>query len=83
MTPTRKGEAMPDDHLTPQEIAKLRLLLPYAEAVSEEAEYHAAVRLLLRRWKGIVIWLAAVIAAGVAVGQHIKAAIQTFLGITP
>jgi hypothetical protein len=74
---------MPDDHLTPQEIAKLRLLLPYAEAVSEEAEYHAAVRLLLRRWKGIVIWLAAVIAAGVAVGQHIKAAIQTFLGITP
>jgi hypothetical protein len=83
MTPTRKGEAMPDDHLTPQEIAKLRLLIPFAEAVSEEAEYHAAVRLLLRRWKGIVVGSAALVAAGVALGGHIKAAIQAFLGITP
>jgi hypothetical protein len=74
---------MPDDKLSPEEIAKLRLLIPFAEAVSEEAEYHAAARLLMRRWKGIVIGVAAVLAAGVAVGQHIKAAIQHFLGIVP
>jgi hypothetical protein len=74
---------MPDDKFTPEEIAKLRLLIPYAEAVSKEAEYDAALRLLMRRWKGLVIACGALVAAGVALAQHIKAAIQHFLGIVP
>lgn len=71
---------MPDDPLTPEEIAKLRSLLPYADAVREEAEYDAAVRLILRRWKGMVIALAAVVGAFVYLWNHGKAFIQSILG---
>jgi hypothetical protein len=69
-----------DDPLTPEEIAKLRTLIPYAEAVREEAEYDAAVRLLLRRWKGMIIALAAVVGAFVVLWQHIKAGFQAIIG---
>jgi hypothetical protein len=75
-----RGTEMPEDPLTREEIAKLRLLLPYAEAVREEAEYDAAVRLLIRRWKGMVIALAAVVGALVVLWQHIKAGFQAILG---
>jgi hypothetical protein len=72
---------MPDDPLTPEEIAKLRTLLPYAEAVRQEAEYDAAVRLILRRWKGMVIALAAVVGAVIFLWQHLRAFIQNIVGV--
>lgn len=71
---------MPPEPLTDEEIAKLRTLIPYAEAVREEAEYDAAVRLLLRRWKGMIIALAAVVGALVVLWQHIKAAWTAMVG---
>lgn len=72
---------MPDDQLTPEEIAKLRLLIPVADAVREEAEYNAAVRLLLKRWKGVVIAAAAVVAAIIFLWNHAQAGLRAFLGI--
>lgn len=71
---------MPPEPLTPEEIAKLRSLLPYADAVREEAEYDAAVRLLIRRWKGMIIALAAVVGALVVLWNHVKAGIQALIG---
>jgi hypothetical protein len=71
---------MSDEPLTPEEIAKLRALLPYAEIVRSEAEYDAAVKLLVRRWKGMIVTLAAVVAAVVVLWQHFKAGIQAIVG---
>jgi ferric-dicitrate binding protein FerR (iron transport regulator) len=66
--------------LTPEEIEKLRALLPYAEAVRSEAEYDAAKRLVMRRWKGMVIAMAALAGALVVLWQHFKAFIQAVVG---
>jgi hypothetical protein len=66
--------------LTPEEIAKLRALIPYAEVVREEAEYDLAVKLLIRRWKGMIIALAAVVAAVVVLWQHFKAGFTALMG---
>lgn len=71
---------MAPEPLSDEEIAKLRLLLPYAETVRAEAEYDAAVRLLIRRWKGMIIALAAVVAAVVVLWQHFKAGMQALVG---
>lgn len=63
---------MPPEPLTDDEIAKLRTLLPYAEIVREEAEYDAAVRLLIRRWKSIVVGIAAVVAALAVIASAVR-----------
>lgn len=66
--------------LTDEEIAKIRALLPFADSVREEAEYDAAKKLVLRRWKAMVIGLATIVAAIVLLWNHLKAAIQATLG---
>jgi hypothetical protein len=75
-----RGTEMSEDPLTREEIAKLRALLPYADIVREEAEYDAAVKLLIRRWKGMIIALAAVVGALVVLWQHLKAGFQAIMG---
>lgn len=71
---------MSQEPLTPEEIAKLRTLIPYAEVVREEAEYDAAVRLLIKRWKSIVIGLAAIIAALGVIGAAVRTYWQHLAG---
>jgi hypothetical protein len=68
---------MDDRPLTPAEIEKLRALLPVAEIVRQEAEYQAAWRLVLGRWKAVVIWIAAVIAAVILIRDF---ALKTWTG---
>lgn len=63
---------MDERPLTPEEIAQLRALLPVAEIVRKEAEYQAAWRLVLTRWKAIVVWLAAFIAACIVIWNAAK-----------
>ena len=48
---------------TDDEIAALRELLDVAEVVRKEAEYKAAVRLVLSTWKTAVVWVGGTIAA--------------------
>ena len=71
---------MPPEPLTDEEIAKLRLLLPYAEVVRAEAEYDAARRLVIRRWKGMVIALAALVGAIMMLWNQFKAGFQALMG---
>ena len=71
---------MPDDPLTPDEIAKLRALLPVAEIVRKEAEYQAAWRLVLTRWKAIVVWIAAFVAAIIVIRDFALKSWQGFVG---
>jgi hypothetical protein len=66
--------------LTPEEIAKLRALLPVAEIVRQEAEYQAAWRLVLTRWKAVIVWLAAFIAAVIVIWNAAKHGWQSFTG---
>lgn len=71
---------MPPEPLTEEEIAKIRALLPFAEIVRSEAEYDAAKKLVLRRWKGMVIALAALVGAFMVLWQHLKAGVHALLG---
>lgn len=66
--------------LTPEEIAKLRELLPVAEIVRREAEYQVAWRLVASRGKSIVVWVAGLIAAILIVREAVIRAWQAFIG---
>ena len=50
------------EKLTDAEITQLREFLIVAEQVKAEAEYKAAVRLVIKTWRGIVIGVAGIIA---------------------
>lgn len=58
---------------TDDEIAKLRDLLEVAEVVKKEAEYKAAVKLVLGTWKTAVVWIGGFIAAVMLLRDQIKA----------
>lgn len=64
---------MEQQPLTPDEIEKLRSLLPLVETIKAEAEYTAARRIVLRTWKQAVISIAAVIGALLLLREQIKA----------
>ncbi|MCP4410068.1 MAG: hypothetical protein GY807_20455 [Gammaproteobacteria bacterium] len=49
--------------LTPEEIEKLRLLVPYAEELALDAKYKRAVRVIWRHWRALVISFAATLGA--------------------
>lgn len=64
---------MEQQPLTPDEIEKLRSLLPLVEIIKAEAEYTAARRIVLRTWKQAVISIAAVIGALLLLREQVKA----------
>jgi len=66
--------------LTEDEIQQLRELLKVAEVVKEEAEYKAAVRLVMQTWKRVVIGLAAFIGAILILRDQLRALWQWFMG---
>jgi hypothetical protein len=71
---------MTEQPLTPEEIAKLRALLPVADKVREEAEFNIAWRLVVSRGKAIVVWVAALIAAVIVIWNAAKHGLQNMLG---
>lgn len=64
---------MTNQPFTDDEIVKLRELLEVAEVVKKEAEYKAAVRLVLGTWKTAVVWVGGSIAAVMLLRDQIKA----------
>lgn len=66
--------------LTEDEIEQLRDLLKVAEVVKEEAEYKAAVRLVMKTWKRVVIGLAAFIGALLLLRDQMRALWAWFVG---
>lgn len=71
---------MDHDQLTPEEIEKLRTLLPLVDIIRAEAEYTAARRIVLRTWKQAVVSLAAIIGAGLILRDQIKLFISWLTG---
>lgn len=71
---------MDHDQLTPEEIEKLRTLLPLVDTIRAEAEYTAARRIVLRTWKQAVVSLAAIIGAGLILRDQIKLFISWLTG---
>ena len=71
---------MSTEPLTLEEIGKLRALLPVADQLRQEAEYHLAWRLVLARWKAIVIWVATLVAAVVIILEFGK---KWLFGVAP
>lgn len=65
---------------TEDEIEQLRDLLKVAEVVKEEAEYKAAVRLVMKTWKRVVIGLAAFIGALLLLRDQVRALWTWFMG---
>lgn len=65
--------------LTENEIFKLRELLEVADVVKSEAQYKAAVRLVLKSWKNAVIGAAAMIAALILLKEHLADALQALI----
>lgn len=63
-----------------EEVAELRELLRLSAVVREEAEYKAALRLVIRTWKNVVIGAAAVIGAFLVLREQIKAGWTWFMG---
>ena len=62
-----------------EEIARLRNLLAYEEIISEQAQYRAAQRIVLRTWRGLIIGIAAVIAALATFYAGAQATIRHFV----
>jgi hypothetical protein len=73
-------EMMPDEPLTPEEIAKLRALIPVADKVREEAEFSIARQLVLSKGKAFVVWVAAFIGGVIVIYSAIKNGLQNMLG---
>ena len=71
---------MPDDPLTPEEIAKLRSLLPYTDLIRKDAEYSWAWRLVRDQWRSVVIGFAAVVGAVVVIWNAVKLGWQGLIG---
>lgn len=69
-----------EKEFTSEEIQQLRELLTVAEIVKEEAEYRAAMKLVLKTWKNIVLGLAGFIAAGVLLREHLSKFWAWFVG---
>jgi hypothetical protein len=69
-----------ENPFTDEEVKKIRALLPYAEVVTAEAEYDAAKKLIIRRWKGIIIGLAAVVGALMILWTQLKHFVQSVAG---
>ena len=65
--------------LTEIEIASLREFLIVAEQVKAEAEYRAAVRLVIRTWRGIVISFAGIIGALIILRANAKSVLEWVL----
>lgn len=65
---------------TEEEVEQLRDLLKVAEVVKEEAEYKAAVRLVMKTWKRVVIGLAAFIGALLLLRDQVRALWTWFMG---
>jgi len=59
------------DSLTPDEIASLKTLIPLAEQIKREAEFSAARRLVLGRYKSAIIGLATFLTAVVLLRDQI------------
>lgn len=70
---------MSQQPFTDEEIAKLRELLDVAEVVRKEAEYKAAVRLVLSTWKTAVVWVGGFVAAILLLRDQIR---MLWTGIT-
>ena len=71
---------MDQQPFTEEEVQQLRELLKVAEVVKEEAEYKAAVRLVMQTWKRVVIGLAAFIGAILILRDQLRALWQWFMG---
>ncbi len=71
---------MSQQPFTEDEIEQLRDLLKVAEVVKEEAEYKAAVRLVMKTWKRVVIGLAAFIGALLLLRDQMRALWTWFMG---
>lgn len=71
---------MSQQPFTEDEIEQLRDLLKVAEVVKEEAEYKAAVRLVMKTWKRVVIGLAAFIGALLLLRDQVRALWTWFMG---
>lgn len=71
---------MEQQPLTPEEIAKLRTLLPFADTIKAEAEYTAARRIVIRTWKQAVVSIAALIGALLILRDQVKAAAAWLVG---
>lgn len=65
---------------TDDEVEKLRDLISVAETVKSEAEYRAAVRIVLRVWKNLIIGLAAIVGAIVLLREHLVKFWQALVG---
>ena len=63
------------DRLTEEEMEQLRLLLPIAEQIKQEAEYRAAQRLVLETWRKAIIYIAGAGAALYALRDQIASAL--------
>lgn len=64
---------MGQEPLSPDEIEKLRTLLPLVDTIRDEAEYTAARRIVLRTWKQAVVGLAALIGALLILREQLRA----------
>lgn len=71
---------MEHHQLTPEEVEKLRSLLPLVDTIREEAEYTAARRLVMRTWKRSVIAIAAFIGALVVLREQVRHAWAVIVG---
>ncbi len=65
---------------TEEEIIKLRELLEVAETVEAEAHYKAAVKLVIKTWKNVVLSLAAFIGAVLILKDSIAKIWSYFIG---
>jgi len=71
---------MDSQPLTPEEIAKLRALIPVAEKLREEAEFNIAWQLVKSRGRSIILGLAAVVAAVLVIWTAVKNGWQALIG---
>ena len=58
--------------LTEKEIEALRKLVPHVDVITKEAKYQAALNLVWRHWKGLIIAIAGALTAGFLIWDKLK-----------
>ena len=64
--------------LKPEDLEAIKVLVPIAKQVADEAEYRAAQKLVIGKWKQAIMWLGSTIAAILLLRDYIL----SFLGIS-
>lgn len=67
--------------LTEAEIQIVRQILEHAENIQAQAEYRESVRLVMKTWRGSLVFYAGLIAGFIGFKDQILAMLKTALGI--